>query len=324
MLNEEFKIILDKKIAQIPHLQLLLAAKELSQRYRSPDRDTYSTFMTTEAHRLAYLAVRLPGTYAAIQRVLQEIKKRSPQAQIKSILDVGAGPGTASWAAVENFFNLQKITLLEQDGDWLAIGRQMMQGSAKKVLQTAEWHQRRELKASEFPDYDLVVMSYLVGEISFEALPSLISEGWKATKQIMVVIEPGTPHGFERIRRVRQQLIDSGAHIIAPCPHAGRCPMGKDDWCHFAERLERSKFHMAVKDVSLGYEDEKYSYIVAAKMPVVLPEARILRHPNKHKGHINFTLCAQNGLEQRIISQRQGELYKRSRKLEWGDTFPPD
>lgn len=322
-LHNELKEILEQEIARIPPSKLTFAAKELSQRYRSLDRDACSTFITTEAHRLAYLAVRLPSTYAVIQRVLQEIRQRIPQTHLKSVLDVGAGPGTASWATAECFPELQKATLVEQDGDWLTIGKRMMKATPLKVLQAAEWSQRTELKASEFSSHDLVIMSYVVGEIPLEALPALISEGWKATGQIMVVIEPGTPHGFERIRKVRQQLIDMGAYMVAPCPHSARCPMEKDDWCHFAERLERSAFHMAVKEVSLGYEDEKYSYIAVAKTPAELPEARILRHPQKHKGHIGFTLCAQEGLEQRIISRRLGELYKQSRKLEWGDVFPP-
>ncbi|MBA3815551.1 MAG: hypothetical protein H0X29_03355 [Parachlamydiaceae bacterium] len=323
-LNSEFKEILEKEIAGVSQSKLTYAAKELSQRYRSPDRDASNAFMTTEAHHLAYLAVRLPGTYAAIKRVLHEVNNRMAQASIKSVLDVGAGPGTASWVAAGCFSKLQKVTLLEQDAGWFTIGKRMMRAASTKVLQTAEWHQRGQLKASEFPKHDLVIMSYVVGEIPLDLLPALISEGWAATGQIMVVIEPGTPHGFERIRQIRQQLIDSGAQIIAPCPHAGKCPMEKNDWCHFAERLERSVFHMAIKDVCLSYEDEKYSYIAVAKTPVVLPESRILRHPQKHKGHIGFTLCAQNGLEQKIISKKLGDLYKQSRKLEWGDVFPPE
>lgn len=323
-LPDELQAILERETAHISPSKLSAAAKELSQRYRSPDRDTYSSFMSTEAHRLAYLAVRLPSTYAIIQRVLQEIKRRMPQTFIKSILDIGAGPGTASWVAAECFPELQKATLLEQDGEWLTIGQRMMQATTKKVLQAAEWHQQGQLKASEHSNDDLVIMSYMVGEVPLDVLPGLISEGWKATNQVMVVVEPGTPHGFERIRQARQQLINEGAHIVAPCPHAGRCPMEKDDWCHFAQRLERSAFHVAIKDASLGYEDEKYSYIAVVKTAVALPEARILRHPQKHKGHIGFTLCAQNGLENRIVSRRSGELYKQSRKLEWGDTFPPD
>lgn len=322
-LDNELKEILEKEIARIPPSKLSLAAKELSQRYRSPDRDKCSIFMTTDAHRLAYLAVRMPSTYSVIQRVMHEIRLQMPGLNIKSLLDVGAGPGTASWAIAESHLEVQNISLLEQDDDWLTIGKKLMKQASNRALQTAEWHQRGELKASEFSGYDLVIMSYMVGEIPFDVLPALIQEGWKATNQVMVVIEPGTPHGFERIRRVRQQLIEMGAYMVAPCPHCDTCPMEKGDWCHFAERLERSAFHMAVKDVSLGYEDEKYSYIAVAKSPVVLPEGRILRHPQRHKGHIGFTLCEKSGIVERVISKRHGDLYKQSKKLEWGDSFPP-
>jgi ribosomal protein RSM22 (predicted rRNA methylase) len=161
----------------------------------------------------------------------------------------------------------------------------------------------------------------VVGELPLEAVQTLISTMWQLTAQVLVVIEPGTPHGFERIRLVRQQLIESGAFLVAPCPHAGDCPMANGDWCHFSQRLERSSMHMAVKSVMLGYEDEKFSYVVASKTPVVLPDARILRHPQHHSGHVDLQLCAQDGLEKRVISRRHGPLYKLARKLEWGDAL---
>ena len=31
------------------------------------------------------------------------------------------------------------------------------------------------------------------------------------------------------------------AHVVAPCPHDGKCPMeGTKSWCHFAQRFQRS------------------------------------------------------------------------------------
>ena len=40
----------------------------------------------------------------------------------------------------------------------------------------------------------------------------------------------------------------SGVHVVAPCPHDGRCPM--DDtaqWCHFVQRVQRPAAQRAVK-----------------------------------------------------------------------------
>ena len=62
-------------------------------------------------------------------------------------------------------------------------------------------------------------------------------------------------------------LAAAGAHVIAPCPHAADCPLAAADWCHFAQRIERTKIHRSVKGAELGYEDEKFSYIAVARHP---------------------------------------------------------
>ena len=42
---------------------------------------------------------------------------------------------------------------------------------------------------------------------------------------MLVLVEPGTPQGFARIREARAALIAEGAHIVAPCTHENVCPM---------------------------------------------------------------------------------------------------
>ncbi len=93
------------------------------------------------------------------------------------------------------------------------------------------------------------------------------------------------------------------------------------DWCHFAERVARTSLHRKIKGGSLGHEDEKFSYVIVSKTQGNLPPARILRHPLKHPGNITFTLCAQEGLKQEIVSKRTPDKYKKARKLEWGDAW---
>ena len=39
-----------------------------------------------------------------------------------------------------------------------------------------------------------------------------------------------------------------GAHVVAPCPHDGVCPMeGTKSWCHFTQRFERSGLQRVTK-----------------------------------------------------------------------------
>lgn len=299
--------------------QLIQAREELTQRYRQPKAG--SQYMTTDAQRQSYVVSRMPATYAALQEALKAVRQ-IVDLPIQSLLDLGAGPGTGMWAACDHFPSIERVTLLEKDKALLDLGRELAQCGQGEAVQTAHWEEADLEKLSTLPPHDLVVLSYSIGELHPDKVASLIDLSWKAANQLLLIVEPGTPVGFERIRRIRQQLIERGAYLIAPCPHASACPMQGGDWCHFAARVERTSLHRRLKGGSLGYEDEKFSYLAVAKTPFRLPASRILRHPDRHSGHTMLTLCTLKGLEHSTISKKMGDLYKQARKAEWGDAFP--
>jgi ribosomal protein RSM22 (predicted rRNA methylase) len=298
--------------------QLIEAREELTQRYRQPTAG--SQFMTTDAQRQSYVVSRMPATYAAVHTALKAIRERA-DLSIKSLLDLGAGPGTGMWAACDHFPDIETITLLEKDKALLALGKRLAQNSEQPAMHKAHWQEGDLEKLTDLPPHDLVLLSYSIGELNSERFESLLNLCWNATKQLLLIVEPGTPVGFERIRLLRRQLIDQGAHLIAPCPHHLACPMEGGDWCHFAARVERTSLHRRLKGGSLGYEDEKFSYIAATKTPYPLPAARILRQPNKHTGHVMLKLCTPDGIQHPTVSKKMGDLYKQARKADWGDSF---
>lgn len=299
--------------------QLSEAREELTRRYRQP---TGSPCMTTEAQRNAYIFSRLPATYAALNasmEALRQIADWSPT----SLLDLGTGPGTAMWAASENFPSLETITLIEKDPSLSVIGKRLAEKSDHTALRSARWQIGDLEQIKELPPHDLVVLSYSIGELKPDAMLPLIDLSWKAAGKLLLIVEPGTPAGFERIRQVRSRLIEQGAYLAAPCPHALACPMAGGDWCHFSARVERTSLHRKLKGGSLGYEDEKFSYVAVSKEQMPLPESRVLSDPSRHSGHVSLKLCTSNeGLQQRTLSKKQGDLYKKARKAEWGDPFP--
>ena len=99
------------------------------------------------------------------------------------------------------------------------------------------------------------------------------------------------------------------------------------DWCHFSQRVERTSQHRQLKGGTLGYEDEKFSYLIAAKpiagkTDVASAAARIVRHPGKHSGHVKLSLCTPQGqIENRTVARSNKAAYKSARKAEWGDTW---
>ena len=138
-----------------------------------------------------------------------------------------------------------------------------------------------------------MVCSYALNECLPETRRDIVAKAWQATKETLVLIEPGTPLGFSAIKTARTQLIKEGGFLVAPCTHENACPLTEGDWCHFSARLERLPFHRKIKDAQLGYEDEKYSYLIVSKKPFVRPAERIVRQVLQRPGHLILDVCGQ-------------------------------
>lgn len=169
-----------------------------------------------------------------------------------------------------------------------------------------------------------MVLSYSIGELQQQDATALLAAAWNATQKVLAIIEPGTPAGFARIRLLRDAVLRLGGHMVAPCPHPKPCPMTGDDWCHFAARVERSSIHRRVKGGTLGYEDEKYSYVAAARDAMQPCEARIIRHPQQRPGFVELRLCQTEGLHDITVSRRHKSEFRSAKKSHWGDAWERD
>ena len=318
-LPEELRRGIDLLIASTPAPTIARAAIELSQAYNAAQ--FASAPLKTAAHRLAYLQVRMPATYVACHHAFGKLREEMPGFEPKSLLDLGAGPGTASWAAVESFPGIADIELVERDFELLRIGKELVAPSSHPALQRATW-QSADLQTFKPAAHDLAVLSYAIGELNSSDAKRAVEACIRST-QVVVIIEPGTPKAFARMADIRKQVIADGARIAAPCPHENECPLLlRGDWCHFAERLERTAEHRRIKGGSLGYEDEKFSYLVATRLPVPFRTGRIVRHPQIHSGFVQLEVCAADRLQKTTVTRSQKESYRAARRSEWGDRWP--
>jgi ribosomal protein RSM22 (predicted rRNA methylase) len=302
--------------------ELADAVETLIGRYRTPGAAT-----TPILHRpvdvLAYAAYRMPATHAAVRAALTRAAQAVPGLRPDSLLDLGGGTGAATWAATEVFTSLARVTVLDQVEAALELGRQIARGHP--VLASA----RRErwiwpTPAPTLPTAELVTVSYVLGELPQAQHAALVQAAAGAARTAVAIIEPGTPAGYGRVLTARQALIEAGYRIVAPCPHQLPCPLRGDDWCHFAVRVNRSALHRQVKGAELGYEDEKFSFVVGvrnAATPAELP-SRVLRRPVQRKGLVVFRLCTPEGTSDgETVSKRQGERYRAARDVGWGDAW---
>ncbi|MBS0653885.1 MAG: rRNA methyltransferase [Verrucomicrobia bacterium] len=259
----------------------------------------------------------MPATYATIVQALRELSFRTPSLLVESALDVGAGPGTGLWALREIFApSLKWVTLLEKDPGFIRLGKELY-GNRSEI--DVKWEVCDAAMAESFPSHDLVLASFSLGEFQESDWQKTLLAMWKAARKFLIVIEPGTPRGFGMIRRMREILLEQGGHLVAPCPHSQTCPMQGSDWCHFAARVERTSIHRQIKNATMNYEDEKFSYLIFSREKVPEVQARILTRPQKNNGYVNLKLCSANGVQNVTISRKSKDEYRRARKSEWGD-----
>lgn len=321
-MNHDLENAIHQLTEKISLNDLKKARDQLTFKYRHEDRHGKAkNFMTHNLERLSYLVTRFPATFAVVEEILEKVLSMLPELHIHSLLDLGSGPGTAFFAVLSHFQELKKADLLEQDGELIALGQKIYALQNRKIESLNWLHQSMtELKLSE--SYDLVTSSYALNELDLNKRHEVIEKAYAQTNKLLILIEPGTKEGFKIIQEARSYLIELGAKLVAPCPHEGLCPIKDPDWCHFSKRVSRTSEHRFLKTAELGYEDEKFSYIVVSKSKCEKNEARILRHPEKHTGHVKFTLCTKNeGIIQKTVSKKEKEIYKRAKKLEWGDSL---
>lgn len=288
----------------------------LTHAYRDQDGAQQKRIQTVH-QRLSYLATRLPATYAVCHHVLGILARYD--LEFPSHLDLGAGPGTASICARYLFPEIKTLTLMDQDSAFKDFAENFL------GKDTLTYHLKDITQEKAFPAHELITLSYAINELSEAAATAVIHKAWHATKQALVIIEPGTPKAFARLKQLREELIGYGAHILAPCPHNGPCPMAVDDWCHFSVRLERTALHKYIKDATLSFEDEKFCYLIAVKEKGLIPApARIIKRPLKRPGHVILDLCTPNGLERKTVSKKHKDLYKQVTHASWGDAFSPE
>ncbi|KMS81848.1 rRNA methyltransferase [Streptomyces leeuwenhoekii] len=305
----------------LPARQAAQAVERLIANYRGAT-PTDAPILRDRADVIAYAAYRMPATFEAVRSALAALAQAAPAWAPGSHVDVGGGTGAATWAAGAVWDGVRPVTVLDWAEPALALGREI--AAAHPALADVTWRRSRIGAALTLESTDLVTVSYVLNELTAPDRAALVDAAASAA-QAVVIVEPGTPDGYARVIEARDRLVSAGFHVAAPCPHSDTCPIAPGtDWCHFSARVSRSSLHRQVKGGSLAYEDEKFSYVAAARFPVAPAPSRVVRRPQIRKGQVLLDLCeSEPALRRATVTKRHGDLYKAARDAEWGDAWPP-
>ena len=268
---------------------------------------------------LAYAVARMPATEAAITQALARLREAAPALAPASLIDLGAGAGAATLAARAAFPSLTRATLIDRNAAMLDLARDLL-ASGDLAIGT----RRADLADVDADAADLVTLAYVLVEMPEQAAVTLARRAFAAARDALVLVEPGTPAGFARLRAARAALIADGAHLAAPCPHAFACPVAAPDWRHFSVRVQRSRDHLATKRAEVPYEDEPFMYLAATRAPLAPQGARVLAAPRRDRTGLTLRLCGADGaLRELHVPARDKEALRRARRLAEGDIYAP-
>ena len=312
---ETLRVELDRLALEFNNKDLVADAQKISQKYRD-NKGANLHLLSTKKEAVAYSVSRMPATFASCHFALShtfEFVDTPP----KSMLDMGSGTGAATWAALE-LLNLDSIDCLEREKSMIEISQKLM-----KNLDTPtkiNWQAFDLRRDSIDKKYDMVVAAYVLNEFTDSERLEILQNLWNATDDLLIIIEPGTPQSFEKMKEMRTILLQNGGHIIAPCTHENCCDIKDGDWCHFSCRVTRSKVHKLTKQGEASFEDEKFTYLAFSKKQNKRATKRILRHPIYQPKIVTLQLCTENGIKKEVVS-KSNKLYKKARDVVTGDSF---
>ncbi len=278
-----------------------------------------------QAYLLYYWAVSLYET----TMILAELDARHQLPDIHSVLDIGSGPGPASFAA--NVFGARKAFLVDKSEKALALARKIAVEGRNADFEIIT--QRAELEEFCVPqgeNFDLIVASHSLNELwqdtpnwldrrrdfVLRLLPALRTGG------ILLLVEPSAHYTSVPLLALRDALLstqtqENALACVGPCPHSKSCPMLAlgarpcfSEWPWKApplisklanaaglDRISLKAAWVAFKKLSKRSADAEHAGAVLR--PPAAPgsiRGRIVSEPLRNKaGRIRYIVCTDTG-----------------------------
>jgi hypothetical protein len=155
---------IDREVDARPASRVAAAAHALTEDYArgrpSPVDD--------EAWHAAYLATRLPATYAAVSATLAMLPDHV-RARCRDVLDLGAGPGTATWAALAACEGVQAALQVDRSAALLGVGARLAPGALDGRAVAMSSRVADIGVATDWPAADLVISAPGAGRLGRHA-----------------------------------------------------------------------------------------------------------------------------------------------------------
>ena len=224
-------------------------------------------YMNENVQLSAYVRYFTWWNLVRLTRLFSNLPQSAFPQQAASCLDLGSGPltlVTALWIARPELRNLPLTWYcLDISQGALTLGEDIFMAVAAKLPpadQNAAAHWKIIRVKGQFGTFIKDKCSFVTCANMFNELDqgSKMPPEFQTTKYFdqlsayaapdakFLLVEPGVPKAARTLSLLRERFIKSGCSLIAPCPHAGDCPMNgfksytgsKNKWCNFAFSTE--------------------------------------------------------------------------------------
>lgn len=247
----------------------------------------------------AYLSYFFPLNSLRVNRVLSLIPNEFWR-DVRVIREFGSGPGT---------FHSQWIqTAQAADTPYEVIERSDVAfGWHNRFAQ--EFHQpkpKRIVGSAPVAPHTLAVACYSLNEV--KDIPTWF---WQSDK--IMIIDAAQREVARNLMTLRQQALDKGYHVVAPCTHKGACPLlthSKHDFCHdrFQAQLP-AWLEQLHEGLPMQNRTLTHSYFVLTRTPLdtpVKPLTRVIGDTLFEKGKVRQAICRSSDRE--FLSALKREL----------------
>jgi len=313
------------------------SALRLSAKYRlnrSMMDEQEDRFVEGSDEVFGYLALRATATYAQLHGAMSHIFKLIPNWQPTSILDIGSGPGTAVWAARELWPEINTITCLEKDDNFSKIGKEILKDNLEKSV-VINW-KTIDLSLSK-PEietkYDLVTIGSVLNEMTQDQQKNILEFANDHCRCVLLVVEPGTPKGFEVIKHTSLYLRTQTGILLAPYINNGLVTSTLDQ-IGFGQSITRPQFLKRIRQMqrklsstkdkpllpASDWEEAKYTYVASSVLPAqISPWARLVAKPVMAKAYIELKILTKDKVSTIKVLKSDKVVYKVIKRMKWGD-----
>ena len=311
----------------------------LSQMFTKERSALSHQYFEDQGLAISYLQYFLPVNLAKVSLLLDEMPAVDVTSGL-SVLDVGAGPGTAGlavldWAHRMNLSGEGMVTAVDASPTALRYGRRLWQqvchaaGREKANLEVIEGSIERTAcyeKIRGKGPYDLIVLANSLNEIAAESRDPLgvrttLLTGLLdvlSTHGSMIIVEPALRETSRALYQVRDRLLqDDQCTVYSPCLHEHACPalVKPHDWCH-EERLWDPPESIRSIDAQVGFIKDalKFSYLILRKDGKTIVDRqpdryRVVSELRVMKGEKRAWLCnelgrPEVGRQDRLVTDR--------------------